>query len=109
MKPSTNLCDELWYELGWCNPSEERGDDHMKWWDGHIWWWSSARLGKEEREKQKWAQGKDIMIEPIFGLHSRHHRGCEWFMIDRRTIKRKNLWLNGLSSATRWHDFCICI
>ena len=23
MKPNTNLCHELWYELGWCNPSEE--------------------------------------------------------------------------------------
>jgi hypothetical protein len=32
--------------------------------------------GKEEREKQKWAQGKGIMIGAIFGLHSRHHRGC---------------------------------
>ena len=32
---------------------------------------------KEEREKQIWAQGKGILIEAIFGLHSRHHRGCE--------------------------------
>ena len=34
----TNLCHEMWYELGWCNPSMEHGgtqsggDDHMKWW-----------------------------------------------------------------------------
>ena len=54
----TNLCYELWYELGWCNPSCEvwwhsNGDvDHMKWWDGHMWWWSSAQHGKGEREKQ---------------------------------------------------------
>ena len=34
-------------------------------------------FGKEEREKQKWAQGKGIMIEAIFGSHSRHHRRCE--------------------------------
>jgi hypothetical protein len=42
---------------------------------------------KEEREKQKWAQGKGIKLGAIFGLHSRHHRGCEWFRIDRHTIK----------------------
>ena len=53
------------------------------------------QLGKEEREKQKWAQGKGIMIGVIFGLHSRHHRGCEWFRMDSRTIKIKNLWLSG--------------
>ena len=58
-------------------------------------------IGKEEREKQKWAQGKGIMIGAIFGLHSRHHRGCERFRIDSHTIKRGNLWLSGLSSATR--------
>jgi hypothetical protein len=44
----TNLCHEMWYEQGWCNPSDwarwhsSDGDDHMKWWDGHMWWWSSA-------------------------------------------------------------------
>ena len=34
-------------------------------------------FGKEEKQKQKWAQGKDILIGTIFGLHSRHHRECE--------------------------------
>jgi hypothetical protein len=34
-------------------------------------------FGNGEREKQKWAQGKGILIGAIFGLHSRHHRGCE--------------------------------
>jgi hypothetical protein len=34
-------------------------------------------FGKEEREKQKWAQGKGIMIGAIFGLHSRHYKGCK--------------------------------
>jgi hypothetical protein len=34
-------------------------------------------FGKEEREKQKWAQGKGICDRAIFVLHSRHHRGCE--------------------------------
>jgi hypothetical protein len=32
---------------------------------------------KEEREKQKWAQGNGILIGAIFCLHSRHHRRCE--------------------------------
>jgi hypothetical protein len=76
--------------------------------DGHR--WSSAHhLEKKKEEKQKWTQGKGILIGAIFGLHSRHHRGCEWFRIDSRTIKRENLWLNSLSSATRWHNSCICI
>jgi hypothetical protein len=30
---------------------------------------------KEEREKQKWAQGKGLCDRAIFVLHSRHHRG----------------------------------
>jgi hypothetical protein len=34
-------------------------------------------FGKEEREKQKWAQGKGICDRVIFVLHSRHHRWCE--------------------------------
>ena len=34
-------------------------------------------IGKEEREKQKSAQGKGTMIGAIFCLHSGHHRGCE--------------------------------
>jgi hypothetical protein len=34
-------------------------------------------FGKEEREKQKWAQDKGIYDRPIFVLHSRHNRGCE--------------------------------
>jgi hypothetical protein len=36
-----------------------------------------AQLGKEEREKQKWTQGKGIYDRVIFVLHSRHYRGCE--------------------------------
>ena len=51
-------------------------------------WIKCFIFGKEEREKQKWAQGKGIMIGAIFGLHSRHHRGCERFRMDSRTIKR---------------------
>ena len=59
----------------------------------HIW--------KRRKRKQKWAQGKGIMIGAIFGLHSRHHRGCEWFRIDSHTIKRGNSRELRLSSATR--------
>jgi hypothetical protein len=40
-------------------------------------WIKCFIFGKEEREKQKWAQGKGILIGAIFGLHSRHQRGCE--------------------------------
>ena len=29
MKPSTNLCHESWYELGWCNPSKEHDGTQM--------------------------------------------------------------------------------
>jgi hypothetical protein len=36
-----------------------------------------SSFGKEERETQKWAQGKGIMIGAIFGVHLRHHRGYE--------------------------------
>ena len=40
-------------------------------------WIKCFTLGKAEREKQKWDQGKGIIIGAIFGLHSRYHRGCE--------------------------------
>ena len=58
-------------------------------------------FGKEEREKQNWAQDKGITYRAIFGLHSRHHRGCEWSRIDSRTIKWGNSRELRLSSATR--------
>jgi hypothetical protein len=58
-------------------------------------------FGKEEREKQKWAQGKGICDRTIFVLHSRHHRGCEWLRINSRTMKRGVSQLKQLSSATR--------
>jgi hypothetical protein len=34
-------------------------------------------LEKKKEKNKKWAQGKYIMIGAIFGLHSKHHRGCE--------------------------------
>jgi hypothetical protein len=51
-------------------PRDDHGDDG----DDHkvI---KSSTWGKEEREKQKRAQGKGISIGPF--LHLRHHRGCE--------------------------------
>ena len=43
MKPNTNICHELWYELSWCNPNIEHGgtqemvmitcNDEMTTWD----------------------------------------------------------------------------
>jgi hypothetical protein len=52
----------------------EHRDDHGDDGDDHkvI---KSSTWGKEEREKQKRAQGKGISIGPF--LHLRHHRGCE--------------------------------
>jgi hypothetical protein len=32
------------------------------------------QLGKEEREKQKWAQDKGIWVGPFLFRQSRHHR-----------------------------------
>ena len=54
-------------------------------------WIKCFTFEKEEREKQKWAQGKGTEIGAIFSLHSKHHRGCEWFRIDSRTIRRRIL------------------
>jgi hypothetical protein len=34
-------------------------------------------IGKEEREKQKCAQGKGITYRAILFWQSRHHRGCK--------------------------------
>jgi hypothetical protein len=50
---------------------EDHGDDS----DDHK--MIKCSLGKEEREKQKWAQGKGISNRVIFVVHSRHHRWCE--------------------------------
>jgi hypothetical protein len=36
-----------------------------------------SSFGKEEREKQKRAQGKGICGRAIFVLYSTHHIGCE--------------------------------
>ena len=94
-----------WWNLG-TNPCTKCVD--MKGWS-HAKWWSKRTITvdggdqkmikcfifrKEEREKQKWAQGKGILIGAIFCLHSRHHRGCEWFRIDSYTIKRGSLMVN---------------
>jgi hypothetical protein len=38
---------------------------------------SASLLEKKKEKNKKWAQGKDILIRAIFGLHSRHHRWCE--------------------------------
>jgi hypothetical protein len=47
-----------------------KGDGHKR--DNQV-----LHIEKEEREKQKWVQGKGISIGAIFGLHSRHRRGFE--------------------------------
>ena len=55
----------------------------MVWWP----WWLSARLGKEEREKQK-AQGKGETWQELFGLVIKTLSELITFRIDSHTIKR---------------------
>ena len=107
-KLSTNLCHQVWswarlVHTKWWSKWEVHGDE-----DGHEMMVIKLQLGKEEREKQKPSvdQGKDIKY--CFGTQDTIE-GVSVFRIDSCTIKRINLWLNGLSSATRRHDFCICI
>ena len=48
-------------------------------------------FGKEEREKQKWAQGKGYMNRAIFCFTNQDTReGVIEFRIDSHTIKRGN-------------------
>jgi len=56
------------------------------------------QLGKEEREKCCSRQRYQIGF--CFGTQDTIE-GVSVFRIDSHTIKRENLWLNGLSSATR--------
>ena len=60
MKLSTNLCHELWYELGWCNPSVEHGDTQEKVMitcdDGQV----LNLEKKKEKNKNQEDQGKGI-------------------------------------------------
>jgi hypothetical protein len=45
-------------------------------------------LGKEEREKNKKAQGKGTFDRSFLFWHSRHQMGVSAFRIHSRTIKR---------------------
>ena len=59
------------------------------------------QLGKEEREKQKPRRSRQRYQKGFcFGTQDTIE-GVSVFRIDSRTIKRRNLWLSGLSSATR--------
>ena len=61
MKPSTNLCHELWDELGWCNPSVEHGDEVHGDGDGHMLKMIKLNLEKKkEKNKNRDDQDKDI-------------------------------------------------
>ena len=57
---------------------------------------------EKKNEKIKWAQGKGIFNRTILFCHSRHLVGVSRFRIDNRTIKRRNLELQWLSSATEY-------
>ena len=60
------------------------------------------KLGKEESEKQNGLKAKGIFNRTILFCHSRHQVGVSGFTIDNRTIKRGNLQLQWLSSATKY-------
>ena len=59
MKPSTNLCRELWFELGWCkviDQDEVHGDE-----GGHVLMMIKLNLEmKKEKNKIQEDQGKGI-------------------------------------------------
>jgi hypothetical protein len=84
-------------EIGWSNPSD--GDKWHSWmematWievhgDGvDLWWWSSSRLGKEEREKQNRYKAKVYLIRAIFFGDQDIMESVITFRIDGHTIKR---------------------
>ena len=67
MKPSTNLCHELWYELGWCNPSVEHGDTQemvIITWNAEMTTCDDDQVlnleKKKEKNKNRDDQGKGI-------------------------------------------------
>ena len=69
--------------------------------DGHERDDQVLQFGKEEREKQKPRRSRQrYQIGFCFGTQDTID-GVSVFRIDNRTINRGNLWLNGLSSATR--------
>jgi hypothetical protein len=43
-----------------------------------------------KRWRKEWSSRQRYIIG-LFGLDSRHHRGCESFRIDSHTIKRRTL------------------
>jgi hypothetical protein len=63
---------------------------------------------RHSRDPTNGDQGKGITWNFGFG-DQETIEGMVTFRIDSRTIKRGIIWLNGLSSATRSHDSCICI
>jgi hypothetical protein len=67
MKPSINICHELWYELGWCNPSMEHVDTQemviITWNDEMTTCDDDQVLNlekKKEKNKNQGDQGKGI-------------------------------------------------
>jgi len=56
---------------------------------------------ERRKRKTKWAQGKGIFNRAILFCHLRHLEGVSGFRIDNHTIKRGNLYLQWLSSATK--------
>ena len=59
------------------------------------------QLRKEEREKQKPRRSRQMYQISFYFGEQDTIESMITFRIDSHTIKRGNLWLNGLSSATR--------
>ena len=59
------------------------------------------QLGKEERGKQNQGDQDKGIRYVLFFCDQDTIESVITFMIDNCTIKRENVWLNGLSSATR--------
>jgi hypothetical protein len=45
--------------------------------DDHMWWWSSAQLGKEEKRKIKTKKIKANISNRFLFWWSRHYRECD--------------------------------
>jgi hypothetical protein len=56
MKPSTNICHELWYKLYYCNPSVEHGGTQemvMITWNDDMTTFDDDRVLDMEKKKEK--------------------------------------------------------
>ena len=88
----TNLCHELWNELGWCNPSVKHGGTQEKvliTWNDEMATCDDDQVLNLEKKKEKnktlWRSRKGI--NRVLFRWSRHESVIT-FRVDSRTIKR---------------------